>query len=124
MKPPDFSVVQPVSIDQALRYATVSGDSNPIHTDEETAKAAGLPGCILHGLCTMAFAQRDIVSRYCAGDPSRLQRLAVRWAKPVFPGEVLQLKVWEQEDGVLSFVTENDAGQVVMKQGRAQIRPA
>ena len=36
------------------RYADASGDPNPIHTDEEFAKSVGLPGCILHGLWTMA----------------------------------------------------------------------
>lgn len=122
MPEPDWSILQPVQFDQALRYATVSGDDNPIHTDEATAKAAGLPGCILHGLCTMAFAQRDLINQYCAGDPSRLKRLAVRWARPVFPGDTLCLKVWAQEDGSLSFHTENEAGKVVMSHGRAQIQ--
>jgi len=121
---PTWSVQQVVQADQALRYAQASGDDNPIHVDENTAKAAGLPGCILHGLCTMAFAQRDIIQKYCDGDPSRLQRLAVRWAKPVFPGDELNLKVWDQGDGKLSFITENGSGQVVMTNGRAEIRPA
>lgn len=118
----DWSTQQVVHRDQALRYATVSGDDNPIHTDEATAKAAGLPGCILHGLCTMAFAQRDLVNQFCDGDPSRLQRLAVRWARPVFPGDTLRLKVWSEETGHLTFQTENEAGQVVMSNGRAEIR--
>lgn len=121
---PNWVMEQQVKEDQALRYAAASGDDNPIHTDENTAQAAGLPKCILHGLCTMALAQRDIVAQYCDGDPSRLQRLAVRWAKPVFPGDGLQLKVWEQGEGKLSFITENGTGQVVMMNGRAEIRPA
>ena len=83
-------------MDQALRYAEASGDHNPIHVDEATAKSAGLPGCILHGLCTMALAQRDVVNQLAAGDPERLKFLSVRWAKPVFPGETLRLKVWER----------------------------
>ena len=40
------------------RYAEASGDPNPIHTDPEFAKNAGLPGCILHGLWTMAQVAR------------------------------------------------------------------
>ena len=36
------------------RYAGASGDFNPIHIDEEFARAVGLPGRILHGLWTMA----------------------------------------------------------------------
>ena len=121
---PDWTVAQKVQADQALRYAKASGDENPIHIDEKTAKAAGLPGCILHGLCTMALAQRDIVTQFCSGDPRRLQRIAVRWAKPVFPGEDLALKVWDRGDGTLSFMTENGAGEVVMMNGQAEIRSA
>ncbi len=40
------------------RYAGASGDFNPIHIDEEFAKAVGLPGRILHGLWTMAQVAR------------------------------------------------------------------
>lgn len=117
---PDLVVAQPASEDQATRYAAASGDRNPIHVDPETARAAGLPGVILHGLCTMAFAGRDIVRHLCGGDPTRLAALSVRFARPVFPGETLTLKVWEHEG--LSFVTENAKGQAVIVNGRAEIR--
>ena len=40
--------------DLTKRYAAASGDPNPIHTDEEFARNVGLPGCILHGLYSMA----------------------------------------------------------------------
>src|ERR1700742_3769946 len=40
------------------RYAGASGDFNPIHIDEEFARAVGLPGRILHGLWTMAQVAR------------------------------------------------------------------
>ncbi|MFN2388499.1 MAG: MaoC family dehydratase N-terminal domain-containing protein, partial [Actinomycetota bacterium] len=43
-----------VDEDQTHRYAEASGDHNPIHIDEATARMAGLPGIILHGMCTMA----------------------------------------------------------------------
>lgn len=121
---PTSSIGQPVAADQAIRYAAVSGDDNPLHTDEATAKAAGLPGCILHGLCTMAFAQRDIIRHVAGGDPSRLARLGVRFAKPVFPGETLALQVWDKGNGELDFVTVNGGGQVVISNGRAEVRSA
>jgi len=116
---PSFTLAQAVTADQADRYAAASGDDNPIHVDPATAKAAGLPGVILHGLCTMAFAQRDLVRRVCDGDPRRLRSLGVRFAKPVFPGETLTLKVWQGEGGDVAFATENEAGKTVISNGRA-----
>ena len=51
-----------------MRYAGASGDFNPIHIDEEFARAVGLPGRILHGLWTMAQVAR--AQTEAAGGPS------------------------------------------------------
>lgn len=118
---PSWTVAQPVTADQADRYAEASGDHNPIHVNPEVAKKAGLPGVILHGLCTMAFAQRDLVARYCPEDPGRLKALGVRFAAPVFPGETLELQVWE-DDGKVTFQTLNGKGRPVLTAGRAEVR--
>lgn len=120
---PDWTVEQPVALDQADRYAVASGDDNPIHVDDAVAKRAGLPGVILHGLCSMAFAQRDLIDRLADGDPSRLKRLAVRWASPVFPGDTLTLVGWGS-GGDVTFATVNGAGKPVVVNGRATIAEA
>jgi len=117
----DKTIAEPVTADQATRYAAASGDNNPIHVDPNVAKSAGHPGVILHGMCTMAFAQRDIVNELCGGDPRRLASLSVRLAKPVLPGQTLQLKLWKDGKNV-KFVTENADGVVVISNGVATIR--
>lgn len=122
LPPPAWSVAQPVREDQALDYAEASGDDNPIHTDPEVAKKAGLPGCILHGLCTMAFAQRDLIAHYAPGAPERLASIAVRFARPVFPGDTLDLQVWEGDDGSITFQTLDGRGKPVITGGRARFR--
>jgi len=43
----------PVSRMDLIKYAGASGDFNPIHTIDEEAKKAGLPGIIAHGMWTM-----------------------------------------------------------------------
>ncbi|WP_257350418.1 MaoC/PaaZ C-terminal domain-containing protein [Pseudalkalibacillus decolorationis] len=43
----------PVSRLDLIKYAGASGDYNPIHTIDEEAKKAGLPGIIAHGMWTM-----------------------------------------------------------------------
>ena len=59
------------------RYAGASGDFNPIHIDEEFAKAVGLPGRILHGLWTMAQVAR--AAEEAAGGWRNVRRLSVQF---------------------------------------------
>ena len=72
------------------RYARASGDHNPIHLDDEAARAVGLPRAILHGLWTMAQAAR-VISRE-AGNPLALSKLSVEFRGFGFPGEELVLE--------------------------------
>jgi hydroxyacyl-ACP dehydratase HTD2-like protein with hotdog domain len=60
------------------RYAGASGDFNPIHIDEEFAKAVGLPGRILHGLWSMAQVARA-AQEAAGGSPEALRRLSVQF---------------------------------------------
>src|ERR1700731_1017812 len=60
-----------------VRYAGASGDFNPIHIDEDFARAVGLPGRILHGLWTMAQVAR--AQTEAAGGPEHLKRLSVQF---------------------------------------------
>ena len=114
-----------VDEDQTHRYAEASGDNNPIHLDPDTARMAGLPGIILHGMCTMAIATKAAVNGLAGGDPSRIQRVAVRLSKPVLPGQELNTKLWEEEAGAgtttYGFETYNPDGQAVIKAGVVEI---
>jgi len=120
-----FSEEMDVAEDQPARYAVASLDDNPIHLSPEVAEAAGLPGVILQGLCTMAFAGRAVVERVLGGDPRRLRRLKVRFSKPVFPGQTLTTKGWKLggEGGteVYGFETHAADGASVITQGVAEI---
>lgn len=112
--------------DQTYRYRDASGDPNPVHLDEASAKAVGLPGIIVHGLCTMAMTGRAIVETVAGGDPSRLTRLAVRFSKNVFPGSDLVTHIYDagerDERHVYAFEAVS-LGQVVISNGRAEVMP-
>src|SRR4051794_28579791 len=86
---PLAEVAQTFDDDQTFRYAPAAGDPMPIHLDEDMARAMGLPGIIIHGLCTMAFTSRAVIETACPEDPARLRRLAVRFSKPCRPGETI-----------------------------------
>lgn len=111
---------QLVSADQSLRYAEASGDRNPIHVDEDVAKMAGLPGVILHGLCTMAFVH-DALTRHLGGDPTRVQRLAVRFSKPVLMNDELTIDVRGPEGGPLAVRVTTQRGDVVLQNGVVEV---
>jgi acyl dehydratase len=96
------------------RYAGASGDFNPIHIDEEFARAVGLPGRILHGLWTMAQVAR--AQTEAGGGPEHLKRLAVQFRGMGMP---------EQEIVVSGVVREVEEGRAVVdtvaEQGGSQI---
>lgn len=125
---PLFRVSQTIDTDQTYRYAQASGDHNPIHTDENVAKMAGLSGIIVHGLCTLAFTSKVMIDRLCDGDPRRVKRLRVRFSRPVFPGQTITTAIWPlpDRDGakVYAYETENPEGRAVLKDGIAEIAPA
>ncbi|MTD42812.1 hypothetical protein GKE82_00455 [Conexibacter sp. W3-3-2] len=83
-----------------VRYAGASGDFNPIHVDEEFARAVGLPGRILHGLWTMAQVARAHTE--AAGGPATLRSLAVQFRGMGLPEQEITVTgtVRTVEDGI------------------------
>jgi acyl dehydratase len=86
------------------RYAGASGDFNPIHIDDEFAKAVGLPRNILHGLYSMGLVARANAA-IAGGDPRSLKRLSVQFRGMGMP---------EQEIVVTGTVIEADEGRVIV----------
>ncbi len=124
---PLFVVSQTIDKDQTFRYAEASGDRNPIHVDENVARMAGLPGIIVHGLCTMAFTSKVMIDKLCGGDATRLKRLRVRFTKPVLPGQTITTKVWREGErgsrAIYAYETVNPDGQAVIRGGIAEVAP-
>lgn len=119
------AVEMTVSADQPARYAEASGDRNPIHLDEQTARAFGHPGVILQGSATMAFAAKAVVDAFCEGNPARLKRLRVRYARPVLPGDVVTTIFWRLDDSTVQLrygiESKKQDGTVVIKNAYAEI---
>jgi acyl dehydratase len=58
---------------------------NPIHTSAAFAKAVSLPGAIVHGAATLAYAVREIVEAEAGGDPSRVAAIHAHFTGMVLP---------------------------------------
>jgi acyl dehydratase len=105
-----------------VRYAGASGDFNPIHIDEEFARAVGLPGRILHGLWTMAQVAR--AQTEAAGGPEHLKRLSVQFRGMGVPEQevVITGTVRELTDGraVIDTVAEQ-VGKRIIRNAQAEL---
>lgn len=116
---PVAKVTQHVDDDQTYRYGPAAGDPMPIHLDPEVAKESGLPGIIAHGLCVMAFTSWALLTEVGESDVDKLKRLAVRFAKPVLPGQDLSTEIWRAGGSSYAFET-TVGGTVVIKDGLAE----
>jgi acyl dehydratase len=104
------------------RYAGASGDFNPIHIDEEFARAVGLPGRILHGLWTMAQVAR--AQTEAAGGPEHLRRLSVQFRGMGVPEQEVLVSgtVREARDGaVLIDTVAEQAGNQIIRNAEAEV---
>ena len=117
-------VKAPVSRMQLVKYAGSSGDFNPIHYDDDAARAGGLEGVIAHGMLSMGFLGQFVETAFGAG---RYKRLEVRFQGMVKLGEVITCR------GVVTEVAQErgreyaaceieavDSGGRVVTAGRAQ----
>lgn len=99
-----------------VRYAGASGDFNPIHVDEEFAKAVGLPGRILHGLWSMAQVARAVTE--AAGGPSTLRRLEVQFRGMGLPEHEITVtgsvrEVRDDGTAVVEAVAKQDGKRII-----------
>ncbi|OBK26556.1 MaoC/PaaZ C-terminal domain-containing protein [Mycobacterium asiaticum] len=93
-KLPPPSTILRVSPSRIRRYAGVSGDHNPIHTNPIAAKLFGFPTVIAHGMFSAAAVLANIEGRL----PDAV-RYSVRFGKPLVLPATAGLYVDEVGDG-------------------------
>jgi acyl dehydratase len=102
----DSVAVYPTNPEQAALYR-LNGDLNPVHIDPVIAREAGQPQPFLHGLCTFGAVAHQLERRAPVG--RRLSTISGRFRSPVFPGDRLDVEVWEiGADEVVATVTSHD----------------
>lgn len=99
----------------------LSGDFNPLHIDPEVARAAGFERPILHGLATMGIAAYSLLRCFCDFNPGRLHTMAVRFSRPVLPGDTLAFEFWTENDLVRFRASALERAVVVLDRGSAAI---
>ena len=115
----------PIQQIQLTRYAGASGDFNPIHQDDEFAKAAGMGGVFGHGMLTMGFVAQSVTDWAGAG---QVKKIGVRFQGLVRLKDVITCKgrvlSKSSKDGThlidLELWAENQKGEKVVT-GKATV---
>ncbi len=69
----------------------------------------------------MAFTSVAAIEHACPDDPTRLKRLAVRFASIALPEQTVTTSIGDVGEGRFAYETTNDAGGVVIKDGLAEV---
>lgn len=116
----DLSYKSATRIDQALLFR-LNGDRNPLHADPHTARDAGFPVPILHGLCTYGIACRAILHTICDYDYTLISGFDARFSSPVMPGDTIRTDMW-QDGNIVSFrCTAVERDIMVLRNGKCTL---
>jgi acyl dehydratase len=107
----------PVAPYAAHVYTECARIFNPIHTDLAVARAAGLPGTILHGTATLALGVSAVVARELGGDPARVRGVTGRFTGMVTPPATLAVRGHGSTDHQVVFDVVDGAGARVVARG-------
>jgi acyl dehydratase len=121
------ATVGPITRVDIARYAGAGGDFNPIHLDEEFARAAGMPSVFSHGLLSAG-----VLGQYLARwvGLANVRSFGVRFTGQVWPGDSLtfagKVAHVEDDDGRLAHLELTAARQTgdVVVRGRAAVQAA
>lgn len=115
--------VGPITRTDIVRFAGAGGDFNPLHHDEEAARAAGFPTVFAMGQMQAGMLSRLATDWLGLGN---IRTYRVRFSAKVWPGDVLVLRGFEEArrtdpetgielvDCVLEAVREGE-GEVAVK---------
>jgi 3-hydroxybutyryl-CoA dehydratase len=89
-----MKVLKKIEITKELvnAYASLTGDHNPIHLNNEYAKESSFGKCIAHGMLLSSFFSTLISSEY-PGPGSIYLSQDVKFLKPCFVGEWIKVKI-------------------------------
>lgn len=80
-------------------FFRITGDSNPLHTDEAFARKKGYASCVSYGMLTASFLS-TLAGVYMPGERSLIHSVETKFVKPVYVQDVLKIcgKVIEKNE--------------------------
>ncbi|MEW6674056.1 MAG: MaoC/PaaZ C-terminal domain-containing protein [Thermodesulfobacteriota bacterium] len=97
----------------------------PIHTSPKFAAMVGLPGIILQGTATLAYAIRELVNAEAGKDPARIAEIACRFSAMIRPGTAIKVcctgKKSHEDFTDVFFEVQNSDHQKAVRAGYVKI---
>ncbi len=103
----------PIAAGAAHVYTECARIWNPIHTDAAVARAAGLPGIILHGTASLALAVSRVVEGRLGGDYETVREIGGRFGAMVAMPSTCRLHMADASDGVRFELSSQDGGPAI-----------
>ena len=79
-----------ITEDMMAKFREITGDINPLHVSDDFAKEKGFPQRVAYGMLTASLIS-TLGGVYLPGKYCLIQGVEVRFAKPVFIGDVLEV---------------------------------
>lgn len=105
---------------QERKYAKISGDTTPVHTNRIFARIAGFPCTIMQSICVMAMCTNSLIDACAGRDNRKLRAVSGRFTSPVYPGDTLTLIGSCGRRGKfkeVNFTLYSPAGEAVINKG-------
>ena len=84
----EFQVI--VTAEMLAQFCRITGDVNPLHTDEEFAKKKGYETRLAYGMLTASFLS-TLAGVYLPGERSLIHSFETKFVKPVYAGDTLTI---------------------------------
>ncbi len=101
------------------RFIAITGDTNPLHVDEEFARGTFFGGRIAHGLLSASLLS-TVIGTLLPGTGAIYREQTLRFLRPVRPGdtltataEVREIRRFSTELGLATWITNQDCERVI-----------
>ena len=105
-------------------FAQVSGDTNPLHLDEEYAATTMFEGCIAHGMLSAGYISK-VLGTQLPGTGAIYLSQSLKFKAPVRPGDQVDTKVeitaLDERRRRVTVNCECRVGETVVVTGEAQL---
>lgn len=84
----EHSFQSTITREKMEKFLSISGDCNPLHTDQSFAKKQGFDDIVAYGMLTSSFYS-TLVGVYIPGKHCLLHGIEVKFTKPVYINDLL-----------------------------------